>query len=48
MGDVDSWYDRDIDVHSWMFDENSWRRLSREDTAGRSLRGAEVGRVVEW
>ena len=46
MGDVDSWYGRVVDEHSWMFDEGSWRRLSRGDTAG-CLMWVAVGRVVE-
>ena len=33
MGDVDSRYGRVIDVRSWMFDDGSWCRLSRGDTA---------------
>ena len=33
MGHVDSWYGRVEVVHSWAFDEGSWRRSSREDTA---------------
>ena len=33
MGDVDSWYGHVVDVHSWMFDEGSWRRSSRGNTA---------------
>ena len=59
MGYVDSWCGRVVDVRSWTFDESSWRRSSRGDTArclmlvgslneaGWSLRAAEVGRVVE-
>ena len=42
MGDIDSWYGRVIDVHSWMFDEGSWRRSSRGDTA-RCLMRLAVG-----
>ena len=47
MGDVDSWHARVMDVRSWMFDEGSWRRSSRGDTARCLMRVAEVGRVVE-
>ena len=46
FGDFDNWYDRVVDVRSWMFDEGSWRRSSREDTA-RCLIRVAVGRVVE-
>ena len=34
MGYVVSWYGRVVDVRSWTFDEGSWRRSSRGDTAG--------------
>ena len=34
MGYVVSWYSRVVDVRSWTFDEGSWRRSSRGDTAG--------------
>ena len=34
MGYVISWYGRVVDVHSWTFDEGSWHRSSRGDTAG--------------
>ena len=37
MGGVDSWYGRVVVVHSWMLDEDSWRRSSREDTARRLM-----------
>ena len=33
MGYVDNWYGRVVVVHSWTFDEGSWRRSSRGDTA---------------
>ena len=33
MGHVDSWYSRVVVVRSWAFDEGSWRRSSRGDTA---------------
>ena len=33
MGYVDSWYARVVVVRSWAFDEGSWRRSSRGDTA---------------
>ena len=33
MGYVVSWYGRVVDVCSWTFDEGSWRRSSRGDTA---------------
>ena len=33
MGYVVSWYSRVVDVRSWTFDEGSWRRSSRGDTA---------------
>ena len=42
MGDVDSWYGRVVVVRSWMFDEGSWRRSSRGDTA-RCLMRVAVG-----
>ena len=38
MGYVDSWYGRVVDVRSWTFDEGSWRRSSRGDTAGCLMR----------
>ena len=41
-GDVDSWYGRVVVVHSWMFDEGSWRRSNRGDTA-RCLMRVTVG-----
>ena len=47
MGDVNSWYGRVADVRSWMFDEGSWRRSSRGDTA-RCLMRVAVGWVVKW
>ena len=34
MGYVVSWYSHVVDVRSWTFDEGSWRRSSRGDTAG--------------
>ena len=34
MGYVVSWYGGVVDVRSWTFDEGSWRRSSRGDTAG--------------
>ena len=34
MGYVISWYGRVVVVRSWTFDEGSWRRSSRGDTAG--------------
>ena len=33
MGYVDSWYGRVVVVRCWTFDEGSWRRSSRGDTA---------------
>ena len=33
MGYVNSWYGRVVVVRSWTFDEGSWRRSSRGDTA---------------
>ena len=42
MGDVNSWYGRVVDVHSWMVDEGSWRRSIRGDTA-RFLMWVAVG-----
>ena len=33
MGYVVSWYGRVVDVRSWTFDKDSWRRSSRGDTA---------------
>ena len=33
MGYVVSWYGRVVVVRSWTFDEGSWRRSSRGDTA---------------
>ena len=33
IGYVDSWYGRVVVVRSWTFDEGSWRRSSRGDTA---------------
>ena len=33
MGYVDSWYGRVVVVRSWTFDEGSWLRSSRGDTA---------------
>ena len=38
MGYVDSWYGRVVVVRSWTFDEGSWRRSSRGDTAGCLMR----------
>ena len=46
MSDVDSWYGRVVDVRSWVFDEGSWRRLTRGDTS-RCLMRVAVGWVVE-
>ena len=34
-------------LRSWMFDESSWRRSSRGDTARCLMWEAGVGRVVE-
>ena len=42
MSDVDSWYGRVVDVRSWMFNDGSWHRLSRGDTA-RCLMRVAVG-----
>ena len=47
MGDVDSLYGQVIVVCSWMFDEGSWRRLSRGDAARHLMRVAEVGQIIE-
>ena len=47
MGDVDSWYGRVVDVRSWMFDEGSWRRSSRWDTA-RCLMRVSWGWSSRW
>ena len=33
MGYFNSWYGRVVVVRSWTFDEGSWRRSSRGDTA---------------
>ena len=33
MGDVDSWYGRVVVVRCRTFNEGSWHRLSRGDTA---------------
>ena len=46
MGDVDSWYGWVVDVRSWTFDEGSWRRSSRGDTA-RYLMRVAVSWVIE-
>ena len=42
----DGWYGRFVGC-SWMFDEGCWHRSSHGDTAGRSLRVAEVGQGVK-
>ena len=41
MGNDDSWYDRVVDVRSWTFDEGSWCRSSRGDTARYLMRVAD-------
>ena len=38
MGYVDTWYGQVVDVRSWTFDEGSWRKSSRGDTARRLMR----------
>ena len=47
MGDIVRWYGRVVDVCSWMFDEGSWRRSSRGDTA-RCLMRVSWGRSGCW
>ena len=47
MGDIVSWYGRVVDVRSWTFDEGSWRRSRRGDTA-RCLMRVSWDRSGRW